>query len=289
MSISLSILYDRIRWEEKTLLDKAKEKGINANLVDAKAFPVNLTGNLADKDFKNFGKVVLQRCVGYFRGLHFAAILESKGIPVINSFQTSSSCGNKLLSTLILSKAGIPTPKTFAAFSSESALNAIEKVGYPAIIKPVIGSWGRLISLAKDNYGAKAVFEHREMMNNALLRIYYIQEMIKRPPRDIRIIVLDDDVVTAIYRKSTNDTWKTNVALGAIVSQCKITDEIRDLAIRSSKAMGGGILAVDAMESKDGILVHEVNSTIEFRGAASVSNVDIADMILDYVARKAKK
>ncbi len=286
MSKSLSILFDRIRWEEKTLLDKAKEKRIDAKLVDAKAIPVDLTGNLTGEDLKNFGEIVLQRCVGYFRGLHFTAILESKDIPVVNSFQTSLSCGNKLLSTLILSKAGIPTPKTYTAFSMESALNALDKVGYPAIIKPIIGSWGRLISLMKDSDSAKAVLEHREMMNNALLRIYYIQEMVQRPPRDIRIIVMDEDVVTAIYRESPTDDWKTNVALGAIVSQCKITDEIRELAIKTSKAMGGGILAIDAMESKEGILVHEVNSTIEFRGAASVSNIDIPDMILDYVIKK---
>ena len=277
-------MYDRIRWEEKTLRDKAKEKGIKAELIDAKSFPVDLSSKKIDK----FGDIVLQRCIGYFRGLHFSAILESKGISVINSFHTSLLCGDKLLTSLRLSKAGIPTPKTYVAFSMESALDAISKIGYPVVVKPIIGSWGRLISLVKDSESAEAVFEHREMMNNSLLKIYYIQELVKRPPRDIRIISMDDEVVTAIYRSSTSDNWKTNVALGAKVSPCKITDEIEEIAVKTSKVLGGGILAIDAMESEDGILIHEVNSTIEFKGAATASGKDIGSKILDFVVRKCK-
>lgn len=286
MRRSISILYDRIRWEEKTLVEKAKEKKINVKLLDAKSFPINLT---SVDHFKDFGGYVIQRCIGYFRGLHLTAILEAKSLPVVNSFQTSLICGNKLLTTLYLTKAKIPTPETYAAFSTESALDALSEIGYPAISKPIIGSWGRLISLIKDKNCAEAVFEHREMMNNSLLKIYYIQEMIKRPPRDIRIIVIDENVVTAIYRSSISDSWKTNVALGAKVSPCRVNDEIRNLAISASNAVGGGILAVDAMESKEGILVHEINSTIEFKGASSASKVDIAEEILDYVLRKLKK
>lgn len=278
-------MYDRIRWEEKTLRDKAKEKGIKAELIDAKSFPVDLSSKKIDK----FGDIVLQRCIGFFRGLHFSAMLESKGISVINSFNTSLLCGDKLLTSLQLSKAGIPTPKTYVAFSMESALDAISKIGYPVVVKPIIGSWGRLISLVKDSESAEAVFEHREMMNNSLLKIYYIQEFVKRPPRDIRIISMDDEAVTAIYRSSTSDNWKTNVALGAKVSPCKITDEIEEIAVKTSKVLGGGILAIDAMESEDGILVHEVNSTIEFKGAATASGKDIGNKILDFVVRKCKK
>ncbi len=284
MPFILSILYDRIRWEEKILRDKAKEKGIRAELIDAKSFPVDLSSKKID----NFGDIVLQRCIGYFRGLHFSAMLESKGISVINSFNTSLLCGDKLLTSLQLTKAGIPTPKTYVAFSMESALDAISKIGYPVVVKPIIGSWGRLISLVKDSESAEAVFEHREMMNNSLLKIYYIQEFVKRPPRDIRIISMDDEAVTAIYRSSTSDNWKTNVALGAKVSPCKITDEIEEIAIKTSKVLGGGILAIDAMESEDGILIHEVNSTIEFKGAAAASGKDIGSKILDFVVRKCK-
>jgi [lysine-biosynthesis-protein LysW]--L-2-aminoadipate ligase len=280
----LSILYDRIRWEEKTLRDKAKKKGIKAELIDAKSFPVDLSSKKIDK----FGDIVLQRCIGYFRGLHFSAMLESKGISVINSFNTSLLCGDKLLTSLQLSKAGIPTPKTFVAFSMESALDAISEIGYPVVVKPIIGSWGRLVSLVKDSESAEVVFEHREMMNNSLLKIYYIQEFVKRPPRDIRIISMDDETVTAIYRSSTSNNWKTNVALGAKVSPCKITDEIEEIAVNTSKVLGGGILAIDAMESEDGILVHEVNSTIEFKGAATASGKDIGSKILDFVVRKCK-
>ncbi len=286
MQRSLSILFDRVRWEEKTLVEKAKEKKINVKLIDAKSFPINLT---SANRFEDFGDYVIQRCVGYFRGLHLTAILEAKNLSVVNSFETSLICGNKLLTTLYLTKGKIPTPKTYAAFSAESALDAFSEIGYPAVSKPIIGSWGRLISLIEDRNSAEIVLEHREMMNNSLLKIYYLQEMIKRPPRDIRIIVMDENVVAAIYRSSSSNSWKTNVALGAKVSPCRVNDEIRDLAIRASNAVGGGILAVDAMESKEGILVHEINSTIEFKGASSASKVDIAEKILDYVLQRIKK
>jgi len=282
---SLGMLYDHIRPEERLLIDAAKRKGIKLELYNAEEifFEASEIDNA-----QNFQDTVLQRCISYFRSINLSALLESKSINVINSSRIASLCGNKLLATLTLAKEKIPTPKTFIAFTIESALNALSKIGYPAVIKPIIGSWGRLVSLVKDSESAEAVFEHREMMNNSLLKIYYIQEFVKRPPRDIRIISMDDEVVTAIYRSSTSNNWKTNVALGAKVSPCKITDEIEEIAVKTSNVLGGGILAIDAMESEDGILIHEVNSTIEFKGATTASGKDIGSKILDFVVRKCK-
>ena len=277
---TFSIIFDRTRWEEKALIKAAKRKRIRTNLVDAK----NLCLDIGERYGKeSYGDVVLERCVSYFRGLHVTAILEKNGLPVVNSFETSNVCGNKLLTSLALAKSKVPTPKTYITFTAEAALDALEKIGYPAVIKPIIGSWGRLVSPINDRSSAEAILEHREQMNSSLLQIHYIQEMVKRPPRDIRTIVIGDEVTVSVYRSSPAGAWRTNVALGATTTPCPITHELEDIALRAANAVGGGIVAVDSMESPDGIVVHEVNSTIEFRGAAAATGVDIAKKIMEYL------
>ncbi len=285
---SIGLIYDRIRWDEKTLINASKKAGITLTLVDAKKIYINTiedTKTLKDA----FGSTVIQRCVSYFRSLHITAILENMGIHVINSFQTSLTCGNKLFTTLALIKAGLPTPKTIMAFTPETALKAFDTTGFPAVLKPVVGSWGRLVSLIKDRESAQALIETREEIRNALLRLYYIQEMIKRPPRDIRVIVIGDEVVAACYRYNSPGEWRTNVARGGISKPCPITLELEQLALRASEAVGNGVLAVDCMEGPNGLLVHEVNNTIEFRGISSTTNIDIARKIIEYAVRMSKK
>jgi len=287
VSKSLSLIYDRIRVEEKELISAAEKLGVNLKLVDAKTFHFDLSS--LDKEKAKFGELALERCISYFRGLHATAILENSGIPVINSFKTSSICGNKLLTTLTLIKAGIPTPRTIIAFTLEEALKALDELGYPAVLKPVIGSWGRLIAPLKDKETALALLEHREEMSNPLYQIYYIQEMVERPPRDIRTVVVGDEVIAAIYRYAAPDDWRTNIARGGKAEPCKLTPELEELVLKAAKAVGGGVLGVDAMESPDGILIHEVNSTVEFKGAMMATGVDIPSKIIDYAIKQVKK
>ncbi|MGB6681877.1 MAG: lysine biosynthesis protein LysX [Candidatus Bathyarchaeia archaeon] len=286
MARTFSIIFDRTRWEEKALIKAAKRKRIKINLIDAK----NTSFDINSEDLTEpYGDIVLQRCISYFRGLHVSAILERKGMKVVNSFDTTSICGNKMLTSLALSKAKVPTPKTFVAFTPETALETLDEIGYPAVIKPVIGSWGRLVSPIRDRATAEAILEHREQMGNSLLQIHYIQEMVKRPPRDIRTIVVGDEITAAIYRSSPSGSWRTNVALGATTTACPITSELEDAVLKAANAVGGGILAVDLMESPKGNVVHEINSTIEFRGAESGTGVDIASKILEYLTKISKK
>lgn len=284
--MKISILFDRIRWEEKALYSAAKKMGISFNLVDAKKSCLNI---VEESDLENFGDIALQRCISYFRGLYLTHILENQGIPVINSSKVSLTCGNKLLTTLALAKAKIPTPKTFVAFTPKSALKAINMLGYPAILKPIIGSWGRLIAPLKDTQSAKAILESREQMSNALQKIYYIQEMVTRPSRDIRTVVIDDQIIAAIYRYAPRGDWRTNIALGGSAAPCPITDELEEVVLRAAKIIGGGVLGIDAMESQEGIMIHEANSTVEFKGAASATGIDIAGKILEYAVRRLKK
>jgi [lysine-biosynthesis-protein LysW]--L-2-aminoadipate ligase len=277
-SSSLTLLYDTIRWEEKAIYEAAKKKGIELKKIDCKDLVLDL--NTSNSEFNN--QIIIQRCVSYFKSLHSTAALEGLGAKVINPLNTAINCGNKLFTHMLMKKKGIQTPKVITAFSSESALSALNDFGYPIIIKPTIGSWGRLIALLRDKEAAKAVFEDREHMF-PLYQIYYLEEFVSRPPRDIRAIVVGDSVVAAIYRYSEKDEWKTNMALGGRAENCPITNELEDICIKSSQAVGGKIVGVDLMESsKDGLLVHEVNNTTEFKNTVRITGINIQDMIVDY-------
>ena len=282
MSSSLSILYDTIRWEEKALFDAAKAKGIDTKMVDCKNLFVNL-----DKNEENFGTVI-QRCVSYYRSLHSTAALEGKGVNVINSLNTSIFAGNKLFTHMLLAKHGIPTPFSAVAFSEESALELLEKRGYPMVLKPTVGSWGRMIALLKDRDSAEGIMETREKMY-PIYQVYYLEEFVDRPPRDLRAITIGDKVVAAIYRYSGNGQWKTNMALGGRAEECKITKELEDVCVKAKNAVQGQIVGIDLMESKEkGLVVHEINNTTEYKNTVRVTGVDIPALMIDYVIKSSK-
>ncbi|MBI4257928.1 MAG: lysine biosynthesis protein LysX [Thaumarchaeota archaeon] len=277
------MFYDMIRWEEKALVEAAKRKNIDLRLEDARERFFDVTGN----DLPDLGDIILQRCVSFFRSIHLTAFLEEKGYKVVNGFHQSIVSGNKLYTSLALVKNGIPTPRTMLSFTSEASFKALDKMGYPAVLKPTMGSWGRLLAMLKDNESAESIFEDRESMY-PLYQVYYLQERVKRPPRDIRSFVIGDRVVAAIYRVS-NGHWKTNTALGAKAENCPITKELEDLSLRAARAIGEGIYGVDCMESPEGLQVHEVNSTIEFKNTVPATGVDIPGMIMDYLSDKAAR
>jgi [lysine-biosynthesis-protein LysW]--L-2-aminoadipate ligase len=282
----ICIVFDRIRTEEKMLEKEASNLGHNAVMLDAKTTQVNTDSRRNDFDF---GDVVLERCVSYFRGLHFTASLEFMDVPVLNRFQVASQCGNKMFMTLLLKKYNVPTPKTYFSFSSESASENIEKVGYPLVIKPIIGSWGRGVMQLKDKDTADALFEIRDITDSPHDRIFYLQELIKRPPRDIRVITIGDEPIAAMYRKSSGG-FKTNIALGADPELCEITKDIEDISTKASKAMGGGILGIDIMEDeKRGLVVHEVNNTVEFKGLSRVSRRNIPKEMIEFALNYVRK
>jgi len=282
----ICIVFDRLRTEEKMLQKEASELGHDAVMLDAKITQVNTDSKKEDYDF---GDVVLERCVSYFRGLHFTASLEFMNVPVLNKFDVANICGNKMFMTLLLKKNNIPTPKTYFSFSSESAAKNIEKVGYPLVIKPLIGSWGRGVMPIKDRDTMDAIFEIRDITDSPHDRIYYLQELIKRPPRDIRVITVGDEPIAAMYRKSSGG-FKTNIALGADPELCEITKEMEDMTVKTSKAMGGGILGIDMMEDEqNGLVVHEVNNTVEFKGLARVAKRNIPKEMIEFALNFVRK
>ncbi|MGB6627687.1 MAG: lysine biosynthesis protein LysX [Nitrososphaeraceae archaeon] len=285
--VEVCVVYDKVRFEEKALYDTAKKKGLRAQIIDAKKITIN---NASKRKTLQFGDVVLQRCISHFRGLYLTACLEFMGFMVINKFKVGETCGNKLITSLTLAKSNVPTPKTHFAFSAESAIEVINTTGFPVVLKPIIGSWGRGVFPIRDEEVANMIIEMRKENDNPLSRIYYVQEMIKRPPRDLRCIVVGDKIVAAIYRYSVENEWRTNVSRGGKAELAPITNELEDIALRAAKSVGGGILGVDLMEDeKRGLLVHEVNNTVEFRGASNVSESDIAGAMIDYALTIAKK
>jgi len=281
----ICIVFDRLRTEEKLLQKEAENLGYETSMIDAKITSFNTDSK--QENFE-FGDVVLERCISYYRGLHFTACLEFMDIPVINKFDVANTCGNKMITSMLLKKNNIPTPKTYFSFSAETALENFEKIGYPLVIKPIIGSWGRSVMPIKDKDTAEAVIENRQVTDGPQDRIYYLQEMVDRPPRDIRVITVGDQAISAMYRKSSGG-FKTNIALGAEPELCEITKEIEDLCEKASKAVGGGILGIDLMEDKEkGLVVHEVNNTVEFKGLVKVSKKNIPQEMIDYAVRNIK-
>lgn len=283
--VDISIAYDRLRLEEKMLSEKITELGHKVSMIDAKTAQASTSSDL---ESLGIGDVLLERCVSYYRGMCLTAIAEFAGVNVINNLRVASNCGNKLFMTLLLKKAKVPTPETHFALSSEGAKQCMEQHGYPLVIKPLVGSWGRNIMRVNDADALDAIIESRTITDSGYDRAYYLQELVNRPPRDIRVITVDGQAIVAMYR--TSEGFRTNVAAGAKPEVCKITDEIRELAVRASDAVGGGILGVDMMEdATHGLLVHEVNNTVEFKGLASTGQADIPDAIVKFAVRSVKR
>jgi len=284
--MKITIVFDRIRGEEKWLVHEAKKSGHTTELVDGRMLSFEIT----DRDAKNrFGDVVLQRCISYYRSSFLTRIMENFGAYVINSSKVSDICGNKLMCSMVLAKAGVPTPRTFVALSSDSVDQTAEQVGYPVVMKPFVGSWGRMISIAKDPQILDTIVELRESIPNPIEHMYYLQEFVERPPRDIRAIVAGDEIIATVYRHASENEWRTNVARGATTTSFKPDKELTEIVHKAAHAVGGWILGVDVMESKDGYVVHEVNNTVEFKGAQAATKTKIAKKMMDFVIGSAKK
>jgi [lysine-biosynthesis-protein LysW]--L-2-aminoadipate ligase len=285
--VRICIIYDKLRFEEKKIYNDIQQKGFDATLVDGKSLIFDTESSKSDS---RFGDIILQRVISYNRGLHLTYCLEQIGLPVVNSFSVSEICGNKLITSLILKKNNVPTPRTTFAFSTESARECMKKLGYPLVVKPIIGSWGRGVYQIKDQSMAEMMLDSRQENDNSFSRIYYFQELIDRPSRDIRCIVIGDQIVASVFRYSSENEWRTNVAVGGRTEMAPLTSELKEIVLKASNAVGGGILGVDLMEDKErGYLVHEVNNTVEFRGASAVCKSDIGGAMTDYLVKMSSK
>ncbi len=281
----IAILVTHIRAEEKLLISAFQEAGVEPDIILDRDLNINLNAGaeqpapsgLPWSDYD----LVFERCVSTSRGLYMLMILNQWGIRTINSYRTAAICSDKLQTSLMLASAGVPQPQTRIAFDMNSTLEAIEHVSYPAVLKPVTGSWGRLLARVNDRDSAEAIIEHRQTLGNYTHHTFYVQSYINKPGRDIRAFVMGDRTICAIYRTSPH--WVTNTARGGSATNCPITPELDSICQQAAQAVGGGILAVDLLEDEDGnLLVNEINHTMEFRNSSAPTGVDIAAEVVRY-------
>ena len=277
----LAILYDRIRGDEKLLFEAADRLGLAWKKVylpqlrmDLKERPAGLEGVTA----------ALERAVSQSRGLAASRYLTALGVPTVNRPQVIETAGDKWATSAALAAAGVPQPRTALALDPQTALEIAESWGYPLVVKPVVGSWGRMVARVNDRDALEALLEHKQFMGYQH-QLYYLQEYVNKPGRDIRVFVVGDQAIAAIYRKSEH--WITNTARGGAAENCPVTDELAEISLAAAGAVGGGVLAVDVFESARGLLVNEVNHTMEFKNSVTTTGVDIPGKILAYAARQA--
>ena len=281
----LAILTSRIRVEERLLIDALRQRAIAFDIVDDGELLLDLS--YPDERWRDYD-AVLCRSMSQSRGLAMLHVLEHWGVRVYNPATVTATCNDKLLTTLALLRAGIPTPHTMLAFDSQVAIKGMDMLSYPVVLKPTSGSWGRLLARINDRDAAEAVLEHRETLGSYQHHIHYIQEYIAKPQRDIRAFVVGERTICAIYR--TSEHWVTNTARGAVASNCPVTPELDSLCVRAAQAVGGGILAIDVLEDeRRGLLINEINATMEFRNSIAPTGVDIPSVMLDYVLSAMKE
>jgi [lysine-biosynthesis-protein LysW]---L-2-aminoadipate ligase len=273
----LAVITSRVRVEEKWIFEALDRRGAVYDRIDDR----HISFHLSDSQEWQRYSAVLIRSLSYKSSFYITQVLNRWGIPTINSHQVVSICGDKLATSAALEQAGVPQPRVWAAFTPKAALDVIEQIGYPVVVKPVVGSWGRLLAKVNDRETAEALFAHKESLGSWQQSVYYIQEYVDKPGRDIRTFVIGDRVVAAIYRCS--EAWITNTARGGKAEICPVTSELEALSLAAARAVGGGVVAIDLLEDPQrGLLVNEVNHTMEFHSTVPLTGIDIPGMLIDY-------
>ncbi|WP_460923432.1 lysine biosynthesis protein LysX [Salinarchaeum chitinilyticum] len=282
--MQVGILYSRIRKDEKLLLSELRERGHDVVKIDVRKEVFDVHG--ASEALQELD-VVLDRCLSTSRSLYTTQFCQAYDVPVVNSARTADVCADKVKNSLALQGAGVPTPRTKVAFTKDSALEAIESFGYPCVLKPVIGSWGRLMAKIDSRSAAEAILEHKDTLGHYEHKIFYVQEFVDKPGRDIRVLTADGEPIGAMVRSSEH--WLTNAAQGADVEEFELDDRARELVEKASDAVGGGLLGVDLMETVDedgepeDYTVHEVNHTVEFKALNDATDVDVPARVIDWL------
>jgi [lysine-biosynthesis-protein LysW]--L-2-aminoadipate ligase len=274
-------LHSLIRPDEKMLLDAFARRGVEVEMIDDRHVSFVLGRDAA----RPAVDVIVERCINHSRALHALRLYEGLGARCVNSFRVASTCGDKLLTSAALQEHRVPQPEVRVAFTTESALAAIEEMGYPVVLKPAVGSWGRLLAKVNDRDAAEALLEHKTVLGSYHHSIFYIQKYVEKRGRDIRAFVVGDECIAAIYRASPH--WITNTARGGRATNCPVTDDLASLAVAGARAVGGGVVALDIFESPDGLVVNEINYTMEFKNSVEPTGVNIPARIVDYVVGQA--
>jgi [lysine-biosynthesis-protein LysW]--L-2-aminoadipate ligase len=276
----VGFLHSLIRPEEKFLIKEFEGRpGVKLSMIDDRKLAFNLGKDTFPLD------IVLERSINHSRALHALRLFECAGVKCVNTSKVASICGDKILTSIALQENRVPQPEVRIAFTEDSTIAAIEEMGYPVVLKPAVGSWGRLLSKVNDRDAAETILEHKVTLGSYHHSIFYIQKYVKKPGRDIRSFVIGEECVAAIYRVSPH--WITNTAQGGKAENCPLTPPLKEISVRAARAVGGGIVAVDVFETEGGLQVNEVNYTMEFRNSIATTGVDIPKLIVDFVLKSA--
>jgi [lysine-biosynthesis-protein LysW]--L-2-aminoadipate ligase len=286
--MKIGILYSRIRQDEKLLLNELRDRDHEIEKIDVRKQQFGLDGTTADIDDLD---IVVDRCLSTSRSLYATRFIDHYGVPVVNSPETADVCADKAKNSLALDAAGVPTPETKVAFTVDSAMDAIDSFGYPCVLKPVVGSWGRLMAKLDSESAAEAVLEHKKVLGHYEHKVFYVQEFVDKPGRDIRVLATDGEPVAAMTRSS--DHWLTNAAKGGDTAGFELDDTALDLVEQASDAVGGGLLGVDLMEvggeNSGRYTVHEINHTVEFKALNGCVDIDVPGTVVDWLEAKANE
>lgn len=281
--MTIGLLNSRLRVEEKQLLAACAARGVAVDIVDE----ARLRFDLDAHQIAGY-EVVLDRSAHHWRAAYALRLLEHQGLRCVNSYAVAETCSNKLLMTAALASAGVPHPRTTIAFEVTEALAAAETIGYPVLFKPAVGAWEHLLGKANDRQAAEAILEHKQVLGTYHHTIFYIQEYIAKPARDIRLLVGGEQVIAAVYRQTRH--WSAEMARDLTIAPCAPAPDLTDLALRAARSIGGGVLAVDLVEDPArGPLVVEVGPIQEFRQIAAVTGADVAGAIVDYALTAARQ
>jgi len=271
----IGLLHSTIREDEKLLIDSARKQNTEIEILDVRGQVFNV------ETWQKKYDCLLLRCISATAGIHASMFFEHLELPVVSSLQVMAICENKFLTSLELRKNKVPTVPFVLALSEHEAIEAVNQLGgYPVVLKPVSGSWGRLLAKINDQDALEAVIEQKHILGSPSHKALYIQKYINKNGRDIRVTTVGNRVVCAIYRDA--DHWITNTARGARASVCKVDKTLEQISLAASQAVGGGVLGIDMFETDDGYIVNEVNHTPEFKNVQRTTGVNVAKAIIDY-------
>ena len=281
--MNVGVLYSRIRRDEKLLLSELRDRGHEVTKIDVRK---ERFGVHEPPEILEGLDIVVDRCLATSRSRYITRFVDAYDVPVVNEPETAAVCADKARNSLALAGAGVPTPATEVTFTKEAAMESIEEFGYPCVLKPVIGSWGRLMAKIDSRDAAEAILEHKETLGHYEHKVFYIQEFVEKPGRDIRVVATDGEPIAGMARSSEH--WLTNAARGAETEPIEITPEMADLVERASDAVGGGLLGIDLMETGDAYTVHEVNHTVEFKALNEVTETDVPAAVVDWLEARVR-
>lgn len=209
--------------------------------------------------------------------------LERLGSFIINPPLAIERAVDKFYALSLLEEAGLTVPRTIVTDSADKALKAFYELDCDVVLKPLFGSRGIGSARISDPNIAERIFRALDFHHN----VFYIQEFIPHGSSDIRAFMVGNRVLAAM-RRIAEESWKTNVSLGAKPISIRLSNELEELAIKAAKTIGCKVAGVDVLEGSDGPFVIEVNSQPGWRGLQSVTHMNIADEIVNFVLEMLK-